>query len=76
MATRITPYNCPPIHLEAPICPHACCKKPKSKLNFVTLDKENITDEHTVATRSISKNLQRGRSGGEGRENKHDYTNK
>jgi len=40
-------------------------QKPKSKLKFVTLEIESNA-EHAVATRRFSKNLQQGRSGGEG----------
>ena len=40
-------------------------QKPKSKLKFVTLDNES-NNEHAVATRRVSKNLQQGRAGGEG----------
>ena len=39
-------------------------QKPKSKLKFVTLDKES--NMSAVATRRVSKNLQQGRAGGEG----------
>ena len=40
-------------------------QKPKSKLKFVTLDKESNMS-NAVATRRVSKNLQQKRAGGEG----------
>jgi len=45
-------------------------QKPTSKLNFVTLHKESKISMRTVVRRSVSKNLQRERSGGEGTGNR------
>jgi len=47
-------------------------QKPKSKLKFITLDKES--NMSTLWRREVSKNLQQGRSSGEGTEYRGDNT--
>ena len=64
-------YGCPPLTLKAPVWQHACCTKTKNQTQICHVWGKK-QHEHAVATKRVSKNLQQGRSGGEGTENRRD----